>query len=57
MEAVARNNYALSHRVQELEDLIRQRDAAIADLQERVRDGGKVVRVHPAVTQPEQKPR
>lgn len=57
MEAVARNNYTLSHRVQELEDLLRQRDAVIADLQERVRDGGKVVRAHPAVTQPEQKRR
>lgn len=33
LEAIARNNYALSHRVQELEELLRQRDNLINDLQ------------------------
>lgn len=42
MNAWARQNYALSHRVQELEDLIRQRDELIADLQARLKDAGKV---------------
>jgi chromosome segregation ATPase len=36
LEAIARNNYALSHRVQELEEQIRQRDTIIADLQARL---------------------
>lgn len=46
LEAVARHNYALSHRVQELEELIRQRDAVIVDLQQRMSDREKVVKMH-----------
>ncbi|QJW82557.1 hypothetical protein [Burkholderia glumae] len=45
LEAVARNNYALSHRMQELEELLRQRDVVIADLQQRIRDSGRVVKM------------
>lgn len=45
LEALARNNYALSHRVQELEELLRQRDAVIADLQQRVDDNANVVSI------------
>jgi hypothetical protein len=45
LEAVARHNYALSHKVQELEGLIRQRDMIIADLQERISAGSKVIKM------------
>lgn len=45
LEAVARSNYALSHRMHELEELLRQRDAVIADLQQRIRENGHVVRM------------
>jgi len=38
----ARQNYALSHRAQELEDLLRQRDQLIEGLQVRLKDAGKV---------------
>lgn len=37
------DNYALSHRVQELDELVRQRDAVIADLQQRIADNANVV--------------
>lgn len=46
LEAIARNNYALSHRVQELEDLLRQRDAVITDLRARMRDSEKLIELH-----------
>jgi AcrR family transcriptional regulator len=46
LEAIARNNYALSHRVQELEELLRQRDAVIVNLQARIRDSEKLVELH-----------
>lgn len=39
----ARQNYALSHRAQELEDLLRQRDQLIEGLQVRLKDAGKIV--------------
>jgi hypothetical protein len=38
----ARQNYALSHRAQELEDLLRQRDQLIEGLHARLKDAGKV---------------
>jgi len=37
LEAIARNNYTLSHRVQELEELLKVREAVIADLNARIR--------------------
>jgi hypothetical protein len=46
LEAIARNNYVLSHRVHELEELLRQRDAIIADLKARLRDSEKIVTLH-----------
>jgi hypothetical protein len=46
LEAIARNNYVLSHRVQEIEKLLRQRDSVIADLQARMRGGEKIVALH-----------
>jgi chromosome segregation ATPase len=39
----ARQNYALNHRAQELEDLRRQRDQQIEGLQARRKDTGRVV--------------
>lgn len=39
----ARQNYALTHRVQELEDELRQREKTITDLQARLEEAGKVV--------------
>jgi|GEM_PF-2994992 septal ring factor EnvC (AmiA/AmiB activator) len=45
LEALARQNYALSHRLQELEEMIQARDAVIADLQERTRDMRNVVKL------------
>lgn len=38
----ARQNYTLSHRVQELEDLLCQRDRLIEGLQARLKDAGKI---------------
>ncbi|MFU5948438.1 hypothetical protein ACM7P6_07840 [Pseudomonas aeruginosa] len=43
MTAWARQNYALTHRVQELEAILRQRDKLIADLQARLAEAGKSV--------------
>lgn len=43
MTAWARQNYALSHRVQELEELIRQRDTIIMELQEQLRESRRAV--------------
>lgn len=43
----ARQNYALSHRVQELEAQIQHRDKVIADLQARLNEAGKVVVLKP----------
>lgn len=39
----ARQNYALSHRLQGLEGMIAERDNTIADLQARLREAGKLV--------------
>jgi DNA repair exonuclease SbcCD ATPase subunit len=47
MNAWARQNYALSHRVHELEDLIRQRDELIGELQVRLKEAGKVTALRP----------
>jgi chromosome segregation ATPase len=43
MNEWARQNYALSHRVQELESLLRDRDKMIVELQEKLNGTGKVV--------------
>lgn len=42
----ARQNYALSHRVQELEHIIQARDSIIEDLKLRLKDAEKVVPLH-----------
>lgn len=39
----ARQNYVLTHRVEELEEELRQREKTIADLQTRLQEAGKVV--------------
>jgi len=43
MTVWARQNYALTHRVQELEELIRQRDTVIKELHGQLREAKKVV--------------
>ncbi len=48
MNAWARQNYALAHRVQELDALIRERDKLIAEQQGKLREAGKVVTLWPA---------
>lgn len=45
MKAWARQNYALSHRVRELEDLLRIRDGVIAQLKQQASISPKVVRI------------
>lgn len=47
IKAWARQNYALSHRVQELESLLAERDSAIVDLQAKLREAGKLVTLKP----------
>lgn len=46
LKAWARQNYALSHRVQELEELLRIRDEVIAQLQQQVNKKPTVVGLH-----------
>jgi len=46
----ARQNYALAHRVQELEEQLRQREKTIADLQARLQEAGKVVALRTLVS-------
>jgi len=47
INAWARQNYALSHRMQELEGMIAERDNTIADLQARLHEAGKLVALKP----------
>lgn len=47
MTAWARQNYALNQRIHELEGLIRQRDAQLAELQKQWADAGKIVALKP----------
>ena len=46
MKAWARQNYTLSHRVQELEELLLMRDQVIAELQKQVKIRPTVVGLH-----------
>lgn len=43
MTSWARQNYALSHRIQELEGLVRERDTIIAELQVQLQEARKIV--------------
>lgn len=47
MTAWARQNYALNQRIHELEGLIRQRNAQLAELQKQWADAGKIVALKP----------
>lgn len=47
MNAWARQNYMLAHKVQELEALILERDTSIAELQSQLREARKTVQIRP----------
>ena len=44
----ANQNYSLSHRIQELENMLAERDRTVADLRLKLQEAGKLVTLHPS---------